>query len=169
MSHKTNPVLHLFYPYCVSLFQEIPLSRWTQSSITNSLQDNAEQTKTRRHTTPTRFSSVSLSPSPTEAELKPATASLHKLQLCLKSAKCFISAGQLPGQLRPGDPCAMGPLGDEGWLGREGGGSYVTKTTAGTASQRFPEEFWEHRGPTCEHEKERDGGMDAEGETSVSN
>lgn len=89
------------------------------------------------------------------------TASLHKLQLCLKSAKCFISAGQLPGQLSPSNPRVTGPLRDEGWLGQEGGGSYVT--TSGTASQRFPEEFWEHQGPTCVCEKEGDGGMDGEG------
>ncbi|CAB1443670.1 unnamed protein product, partial [Pleuronectes platessa] len=44
-------------------------------------------------------------------------------------------------------PSVTGPQGDEGWLRREGGGSYVT--TAGTASQRFPEEFWEHWGPHC--------------------
>ena len=89
--------------------------------------------------------------------------SLHKLQLCLKSAKCFISTGERPGQLSPGSPRATGPLRDEGWLGPEGGGSYVTKTTAGTASQRFPEEFWEHRGPTRVYEREGDGGMDDEG------
>ena len=41
-------------------------------------------------------------------------------------------------------------------FGPEGGGSYVTETTAGTASQWFPEEFWEHQGPTCEHETERE-------------
>lgn len=57
----------------------------------------------------------------------------------------------------------------EAWLGPEGGGNYVTETTAGTASQRFPEEFWEHGEPLCVSEKERDGGMDNEGETSVTN
>lgn len=61
-------------------------------------------------------------------------------------------------------------LKDEGWLGQEGAGSYVTKTTAGTASKRFPEELWEHQGPTYvyERKKKRDRGMGAEGE-SVSN
>lgn len=44
----------------------------------------------------------------------------------------------------------------EGWeLARTGWWWELTKTTSGTSSQKFPEEFWKHQGPTCEREWKR--------------
>lgn len=54
------------------------------------------------------------------------TASLHGPQACLKSARRFISAGELPGQLSPVTG-QLHKLRDERWLRREGGGSCVTE------------------------------------------
>lgn len=138
---QDKPCPSSFDPCPVSCFQEISLSRWTQSSITNSLKDNAEQTKTAWYKGRHHLQDSALSAWAQVLQKVSWNQWLHQfanLQLCLKSAKCFISAGRLPGQLSPGNPHATGPLRDEGWLGRESGGSYVTETTAGTASQRFP-------------------------------
>lgn len=91
MSHKTNPVLHPFSPVICFSFPWNPTQQMNticpnQSSPGKSREDKDKETQ--RHATPTAFSSVNLRPSPAEAELKSVTL---KLELCLNSAKCFIS------------------------------------------------------------------------------